>query len=171
MLRRLWGASVWSKSGLRPEDHRIRHLLRVFLPLTDAGYIYFGIVGAVNGLQSVARITDPTWQRGWSVILAASGLMALIGVAFPRLVTLEMVGKAFMIGGISTYLVIMVGRGATEANVTAVAGLLFGLAYLPMWRIGDLGVRRALQGAREWEWVSRLRRWFPGRRDRSGGAR
>ena len=138
----MWSQTVW-RDGLRPEDHRIRHLLRVFLPLTDIGYIYFGVVGAVNGLESVARMTSPEWQRGWSIVLALSGAAALVGVAFPRLVTLEMLGKAFMIGGISTYLVITVIRGASDANVTAIAGLLFGLGYLPMWRIGDLGTRKA----------------------------
>lgn len=145
-VQRLLLATVWAPGALREEDQRIRHLLRVFLPLTDLGYIYFGVVGAVNGLASVERATSGQWQRGWSIVLAVSGLMALIGVAFPRLVSLEMVGKALMIGGISTYLSIMVIRGASEANVTAIAGLLFGLVYLPMWRIGDLGTRKAKDG-------------------------
>lgn len=148
-VQRLLRLTVWAPGAIAPEDHRIRYLLRVFLPLTDLGYIYFGIVGAINGLESVQRITSPLWQTGWSSLLALSGLVALVGVAFPRLVTLELIGKAFMIGGISTYLGITVSRGATEANVSAVAGLLFGLVYLPMWRIGDLGVRKARQGGQQ----------------------
>ena len=138
MLERIFRASVWSSDGVRPEDRRFRGIFRYVLPLTDVLFCYFGLVGFVNGLRSVQE-TIGGLQSWWSLGIAVSALMALVGVAFPRLWALEVAGKIPLIVLVSLYAWVLLGRGLHDPKIVATSGLIFILILLPVWRVADLG--------------------------------
>lgn len=138
-MRRFWNATVWSPGGVRPEDWRFRGLFRVVLPLTDLLFMYFGVVGLSNGISSVQDAGGAVWQTVWSALLAASALVALVGVVFPALWRVEVVGKIVLISLVAYYVGLFLARGLDDTNVTATAGLMVILILLPIWRLADLG--------------------------------
>lgn len=139
LLRRLFEASVWGPTGVSPEDWRFRGLFRWVLPLIDIAFIWFGLAGWYAGLNTVESATTQTWQEYWSLGIAFTAIIALVGVAFPRLWYIEAIGKAPMIGLVFVYLVLFLARTPTEPLLWATAGLYFTFSLLPLWRLGDLG--------------------------------
>lgn len=138
MLKRIAKSSVWAKGGVAPEDWRIRNILRVVLPLTDLFFMWFGIVGAINGVSSVQEEAGQQWQFWWSVLIALSALICLIGVGFPRLWAAEQAAKVLLIGMVSAYIFLYVARGLDDPKVLATGGLIVILILLPIWRVNDL---------------------------------
>ena len=144
MLRRIARASVWARDGVRAEDWRFRGLFRFVLPATDVFFLWFGFVGWQNGIVSVQQEASPTWQTWWSAGIAVAALIALVGVAFPRLWWVELVGKIPLISLVSVYIFILFARGPL---VAATGGLVCILILLPIWRVGDLGFTAWLRKA------------------------
>jgi hypothetical protein len=138
-LRALFGASVWSRDGVRAEDRRFRGIFRYVLPLTDILFLFFGVVGWHNGIRSVEQVAGNEWQTWWSLGLAAAAFVALVGVAFPRLWLVELAGKIPLIVLVTVYVWVMLGRGLDDPKVLATAGLVVILILLPVWRVADLG--------------------------------
>lgn len=139
LLRRIAKATVWAPGGIRPEDYRYRGIYRFVLPATDLLFLYFGIVGWHNGIRSVEQAAGEHWQTWWSLGIAASALVAFIGVTFPRLWVVEVCGKIPLVSLVGMYVALFLSRGVNDTKVTATAGLIMILILLPLWRISDLG--------------------------------
>jgi hypothetical protein len=155
--RKLLAPTVWA-DGRFPQlspDYRYRNIFRVVLPLTDVLFIWFGAVGFVNGIGSVQMAAGDGYAAVWSLLIALAAVVALIGVSFLRDVP-ELAAKLFLIGLISSYLLIQVQRGFDDPLIAATAGVLVILILLPVWRVLDLGVR-VYPGFRLWWSASRLR--------------
>jgi hypothetical protein len=120
------------------KDWRFRGIFRFVLPVTDLLFLWFGIVGCLNGVRSLQEAVGAEWQAGWSVLVAISAFVALVGVSFPKLWVIEMVGKCVLIGLVSAYVLVAVGN-ILEPHASATAGLVVILILLPIWRVGDLG--------------------------------
>lgn len=138
ILKRLYHASVWSPNGVSTHDWRFRGLYRFVLPLTDLLFLWFGIVGWSNGIQSVEDAAGNVWQTTWSLLVGVAAFVCLVGVAFPRLWVIEFAGKVALISLVSAYIALYLGRGVIEPKVTATAGLILILILVPVWRVGDL---------------------------------
>lgn len=138
ILRRVFRASVWHRDGVRPEDRRFRGIFRYVLPLTDILFVVFGAVGWHNGIRSVEQVAGDEWQTWWSLALAVSAFVALVGVAFPRLWFVELAGKIPLIALVTLYMWVLVARGLDDPKVLATAGLIMILILLPIWRVVDL---------------------------------
>ena len=143
--RRAARSSVWGPDGLRvvlrgreDDDGRFAGIFRWVLPLTDVFFFWFGAVGWWNGIATVEATASPTWQSWWSASIAAAALVAFVGLAFPRLWWVEVIGKLPLIGLVSVYVVIFAARGADDPLVAATAGLICILILLPIWRLFDL---------------------------------
>ncbi|MFL2001425.1 hypothetical protein [Microbacterium sp. A1-JK] len=143
MLRRLYRATVWAPHGLDHVPEGYRGLFRWVLPLTDAFFFWFGAVGWWNGIATVETASSQGWQETWSAAIAVFALAAFIGVAFPRLWVLEMVSKLFLVGLISVYIAIFLGRGFADPLVAATAGLICVLILLPVWKLFRLSRQAA----------------------------
>lgn len=139
IVHRLYRASVWGPDGVSPEDFRFRGLFRWVLPLLDLAFIWFGVAGWYAGISTVEAATSHTWQEYWSAGIAVAATVALIGVSFPRLWFVEVLGKAPLVGLVMVYLVLFLTRSTTNSLLWATAGLYFTFALLPTWRLGDLG--------------------------------
>lgn len=140
MLKRIAEASVWAPDGVSAADWRFRGIFRWVLPLANLAFAYFGIVGFLNGVGSVQDAAGSAWQLWWSAGITITSVLCFIGVAFPRLWLLELIAKILMVSLVASYIGLYLSRGAHDPQVTAFAGLITVLIYLPIWRIGDLGV-------------------------------
>lgn len=138
ILQRLWRESVWSPNGVSKEDWRFRGVFRWVLPLTDVFFIWFGVAGWWQGIDSVQEAASPSWQVYWSSFLALTAALALLGVSFPRLWYIELIAKGPLVSLVSVYIFVLLERGITMPQVQATAGLVVILILMPIWRIWDL---------------------------------
>lgn len=130
---------MWGRNGVAPEDWRYRGIYRWVLPLTDTFFFWFGAVGWWNGIGSVEAAASQTWQENWSLAIAIASMIAFVGVIFPKLWWVELIGKLPLIGLVSVYIFLFAARGfTTDPNMLATAGLISILILLPIWRAGDL---------------------------------
>lgn len=140
VLRRLWNATVWSKSGVPDKDRRYRGQFRFAFPLFDLFLCYFGAVGWAKGIVSVQQATGHGYATSWSATLAVSALGALIGVSFPQLWWFELISKIVLVGTVFLYVAIYSARIVSDFNASAAAGLVLALILFPLWRVADLSV-------------------------------
>lgn len=139
LYRYLKSISVWGLDGVPEEDRRIRGLLRWVLPILDIAFIWFGLAGWWAGLATVEHATSVGWQQYWSMGIAITSFVALVGVSFPRLWYIEIMGKAPLVGLVFVYLILFISKSTTDPLLWATAGLYCTFALLPIWRLSDLG--------------------------------
>ena len=143
-MRRLFAASIWAPGAIPPDEWKFRYLKRFWLPLYDLLAMWAGINAVVFGSRLLNRLMSEELLDlvGWSFFAVA--LVCLLGVAFPRLWAVEMVGKSVMVGMVFAYMasVILYPTPAPPAqespNWFIVAMLGFGLP-LAMFRLNLLG--------------------------------
>ncbi|MEV8134286.1 hypothetical protein [Microbacterium aurantiacum] len=142
--RRLWAASIWHPDAIPAiEGQSSRELKRYVLPTFDFIIVLMGIAGVVLGMPSfdIVYDADTAHLSGW--LLLAGGVLALVGVSFPRLRALEGAGKILMlyvIGGYAAALWVLTFLGEGQRWIVALA--LTALLVLPMWNLARLGRER-----------------------------
>ena len=151
MIRRLWAASVWGP-GVVPTDDPWRNVKRIWLPLFDVIMIAAGI----NAIMFGSRLLDRLYGDFTDVIGAAFVLVAascLIGVGWPRMWPVEIVGTILLVSMIVGYVAAIILSpspeqiAAKEAPYWFIVSMLLGLTTFPLARLD-----RILD-----EWVKR--RW------------
>jgi len=100
-MRRLWGASVWGKGVIPPEDWENRWDLRIWLPLWDWILIGGGIWATAFGSPILHRLFPESVIDAAGIALALAATVCLMGVTFPVLWLAEFFGKVtvmFLLG-------------------------------------------------------------------------
>jgi hypothetical protein len=152
LLRRLYAASVWAPEGIPAGAWRFRGQFRFVFPYVDLMFLWFGIAGWQHGIRSVETATSNAWQTNWSLAIAVFAAVCLLGISFPKLWAVELLGKLFLIGLVCAYLALQLSLSWEDPKLQATAGLFTTLIAFPAWRVGDLGVI-----ARQW-WMARKQR-------------
>lgn len=154
--QRVLKGTVWEPGALNDTPPEYRSIFRFWLPLVDIIFIWFGVVGVTNGIDSVKRALSPDIQLVWSGLLAIAAALALVGIAVRRYWALELAAKTVLITLVSLYLAVSAGRSVNEPGVAATAGVLFIIVFFPFWRATNLGTK-------VWQrfWARRRRRKAP----------
>jgi hypothetical protein len=150
-IRRLTSASIWGRNSVAAEDARLAGLLRYGLPSFDLFIILFGVLGFAGGIPALRATFTPGYAEVWALVLANTGLLAGIGIAFPsRLWRLEFTAKAFMVGLIAVYVGAVFIAGAANGDIgrAAVGWAILAMGVLPSWRLTDIAKDRRKHGWR-----------------------
>lgn len=139
-VRVLYRVSVWHPDSVDPEEFKYRHLKRVWLPLFDAVSIAIGVLGVAHGSRLLNELYQPALvDTVGTVYIIASGL-ALLGVAFPRLFAIEILGKLVMLTTLGTYsALVWTSYFSGAATAGFVAAILMLSLVLPLFRLQMLG--------------------------------
>lgn len=132
--------SVWHPESLPVEEFKYRHLKRVWLPLFDLISILIGILAFHYGSR-LLNVLYPEWLIDTvSVVFVGAAVVALSGVAFPKLWLPEMIGKVIMLGLFGVYSA-TVWRSFFLGEVQSgfVAAMLMVPLLLPLFRLQLLG--------------------------------
>lgn len=144
LWRRLWRASIWHRDAVPPAEGRAsREMKRYVLPVFDGLVIVMGINAVQYGMPSFDLIYSDAVASPAAWALLASGWLALIGIAFPRLWVAEALGKLMMVvvlGGYAGALWVLLAQGQW-ARAFVAAGLT-AIIVLPMWNLARLGRER-----------------------------
>lgn len=103
MIRRLWAASIWAPDAIPIGEWKYRHLERVWLPIYDVLAIWAGVDAVLFGSRLLYRLFDQNVVDLVGALFAVVGVMCLLGVVFPRLWAVEVVGKLILVGMVTAY--------------------------------------------------------------------
>lgn len=150
-VRRTAAASIWGRNSISAEDARLASLLRYWLPAFDLFIIGFGVLGFAGGIPALRATFDDVYAEVWALVLANTGLLAGIGIAFPaRLWRLEFASKAFMVGLIAVYVGAVFIAGTVNGDIgrSAVGFAILALGVVPAWRLTDIAKQKRIHGWR-----------------------
>lgn len=156
MIRRLVAASIWAPGVADPTDAWLT-AKRYWLPLFDLVMISAGINAVLYGSLLLDRLYGP-FTDVIGAVFALAGLACLIGVGWPRLWAVELVGKIVLVSMIIGYAGgIILSPSAEqialkEAPNWFVVSMIGGLIFLPIARLDrviDEWVDRRAQKRRE----------------------
>lgn len=133
--------TIWRPGlfGLPPD--RYANLYRVVLPLFDLALLVAGVGAIVYGSPAFTDFSDGLriFGLGWGVWLTVFSTLALAGIAFPKLLPLEGIGKAGVVAAVLVYMLILIlltGGGSTTRFVAS--GISAAALLLAAWRLRDL---------------------------------
>lgn len=140
LINVLYRNSIWHPEAIAEEEFKYRNLKRVWLPLFDLLSVLVGLLGVAYGSATLNRLYDPWVIDTMGYIFISSALVALIGVAFPRLWLPEVMGKLSMLGllgAYSTAIWVSFFQGNVESGFVA-AMLMYPILF-PFLRLDILG--------------------------------
>jgi len=148
MLRRLWRASIWHPATIPPDEWKYRNLKRVWLPLYDLIAVFAGVQAVAFGSELLNRIFGPAAVDLLGCLFTATAVVCLLGVSFPSLWRVEIVGKVMLVGMVAGYVTAILFFSRPPGPSLFVVGMLaFGLP-LAMFRLNLLGEELKERGAR-----------------------
>ena len=144
LLRRVGAQTIWAPGAIPPQEGQASHeLKRYVLPVFDVLVIVMGVNAVRYGMPSFDLVYSATIASVAAWVLLASGIVALVGIAFPRLWLAEALGKIAMVivlGGYAGALWGLLLQG--EWGRAFVAAGLTAIITLPMWNLARLGRER-----------------------------
>lgn len=159
-LNALWRQTIWHRDAIPPAEWRDRHAKRFWYPFYDVLLMWGGLRAIKSGVPAFEDLlTEPVADVA-GVLLFFVGLVALIGVGFPRLWILELTAKGAAILVWVVYaialqtLAIQTGTGARDFVVIVAL-----LAAIPaMYRVVQLGQEAGARWAERREATGRGKR-------------
>lgn len=153
-LRRLFAASIWGPGSIPAPAMVYARSRRLYLPIAYGLTIVGGLVASLNGIPTIDSLFPDWIANSVALLFSATGLVSLIGIAFPRLWRMEMYALCMSSGLLTGYSLALFFRVIDPAHDAKGAGFVAVLALLvlvlPLIRIDVLvveeRVRRILAG-------------------------
>lgn len=150
-LQRLRRSTIWHPDAIpAAEGELARDMKRWVLPTFDLVLIGAALLALYGGLPTFALVyaTPVAIMAAWALLAVA--LTCLVGISFPRLWLVELIGKCGLILLLVPYGVIaLVVAVLAHPNRSFLAGLALSAAILPLWRVVWLGREWRRRRARE----------------------
>lgn len=140
-MRQLLAHSIWARDAIPLTEWKYRNLKRVWLPLYDVLAVWAGINALAYGSRLLNRVLGTHAVDAVGAGFAVVAFVCLLGIAFPRLWLVEIIGKLVMVGMIIAYMAAIIlypSMPAEAPNWFIVAMLAFGLP-LACFRLSMLG--------------------------------
>lgn len=140
-FRRLWRHSIWHPDSVQPEEWKYRWLLRIWLPLYDLMGIMAGVWAALFGSPVLYRLLGDTFMVDLlGVAFAIIAAVCMMGVIFPRVYRLEIVGKILLVAMLGGYAgAIVLFNTSNDITSWFVAFIVAMTLPLPLFRLNLLG--------------------------------
>lgn len=141
MISRLWRRSIWHPDSISPEEWKYRWLKRVWLPVYDLFAIGAGIWAAIFGSSILYHLLGDTGAvDALGIAFAFVAFICLMGVIFPELYKIEIVGKIALIGMLGAYAGSIIAFNANgDSTSWFVAFIVVMTLPLPLFRLNLLG--------------------------------
>lgn len=148
-MRKLFLSSIWAPNAVPSPEWKYRNLKRIMFPVIDFLFILAGVSAAINGVPAISEFYPGFMVDIFSVVLSTAALICFVGVSFPRLWWLEILGKTIlfglMVGYVLSLLILTAAGDPTRGFILLIAAA--SLAPI-VWRLSLLGsewqVRRLL---------------------------
>lgn len=140
MIHRLWAASIWHPDAIPLDEWKYRNLKRVLLPIVDVFLIWCGVWAGIQGIPAIDLFFTDWVSDSFSYVFTGAAMLALIGVAFPRLWWVEAGAKIVLSGLLASYLgalmLLTLPSIGSRGFISGLAGIALGIVT---WRLSLLG--------------------------------
>lgn len=140
IVKALFNLSIWAKHSIPAGEWKYRNLKRVLFPIVYLLFFCSGFYADQYGVPAISDFFPYSVIHVFSYILGTSSVLCLLGIAFPRLWPLEILGGSVILGLMTGYLlslfiiaVIGPGNRGFVLFVSAIA-----LAVV-VWRLSLIG--------------------------------
>lgn len=145
-MKRLLEASIWGPHTIPIEEWPYRNLKRIMFPFIDILFFLSGFVAIQHGIAPLNNLFDEQVVYTFSLLLSFASLICLIGLSFPKLWVLELLGKSILIGLMAGYIMSTIFANIFTGENHVFDMFISAIAITPViWRVSLLGA----------EWQSR----------------
>lgn len=148
-LERFKRSTVWHPIHTDPNDD-YRHGPRFWFPGYDILAIILGVYAVWMGSPLLNELFDPWFNLVLGIVLIVSATFALIGVIFPKLYLIELLGKltiVFMLGGYA-------GTVAVMSSNAGENGFVVVIMIMAVWLLGPRMTWLFIRTSRRWaQWT------------------
>ena len=140
-MKKLYLASIWAPGAIPAEEWKYRNLKRVMFPIVDLLFFIAGITAALNGIRAVDVFFSHTVVTSFSYTMSIAALICLVGVSFPRYWSLEMFGKAILLGLMVGYIsALLILSFVAQQQTSGFTPIIASIAICQIiWRVTLLG--------------------------------
>lgn len=134
--------SVWATGAIPPEEWKYRNLKRVVFPGIDLVLTAAGLTAFTRGIPAITEFY-PVWVTTiLASVLTTAGVVSFLGVSFPKLWPMELVGKVILLGILVIYFasLFVLTFFANDDSRSFVMYIALGFIIPIGWRMGIAGV-------------------------------
>lgn len=140
-MKRIWQASIWAKGAIPAGERKYAiPLKRFMLPVFDAAMVVAGVYAVRSGIPSIHELMPITASVGFGYGFILVAIACLVGVAFPGLWKIELVGKIIMFGLLGLYLLCLRVLAADDhGSRDFISVITFASMLVPALRLWIMG--------------------------------
>jgi len=139
-MKRILAASIWGPHTIPIEEWPYRNLKRVTFPFIDLLFFFAGIVAILYGVAPLNNFFSEEIFYIFSGLLSFAALICFIGLAFPVLWMLELLGKSILIGLMVGYIMTAIFANIATGENHIFDMFIAAIAITPvLWRVSLLG--------------------------------
>lgn len=139
-INRLWELTIWHPAAIDPDEWESRSLRRFWLPLFDLMLAAAGLWAFTYGSPVLRVLFSEKVINVAELSLTLSATMCLIGVVFPRLLNVELVGKIILLSLLGGYVLsVALFRLNHDPSAVFICLILVAAMIFPMYRLNLIG--------------------------------
>lgn len=139
-MRKLFSKSIWAPGAIPPQEWKYRNMKRVMFPVIDLLLFVAGLSAIFGGAPAISAFFPDELVDLYGFSMCAIALTCLLGVSFPRLWPVEMIGKSLMLGLVTGYTVSLLTLAIEGDDKRSFVVYFALIAMCPIvWRISLLG--------------------------------
>lgn len=139
-MKTLFSKTVWAPGAIRISEWKYRHIKWVMLPLIDLLLFIAGLSAVFGGAPAISAFFPNELVNVYGCSLSLVALACFIGVAFPRLWPLELVGRSILLGLVTGYTISLIVLALNGDMIRSFVSYFALVAMSPIvWRISLLG--------------------------------
>lgn len=139
-MKRIFAMSIWAAGAIPADEWKYRNLKRVMFPVVDVLFILSGVSAAYYGVPAISEFFPRVIVDSFASTLSLSGIVAFLGVAFPRLWPFEIGARSIILGLMVVYFMsLFILTSVGEGNRGFVLGIAAISIVLLIFRLTLLG--------------------------------
>lgn len=137
MIRRLWASSLWGTPD--PDGFEHRWTARLWMPVYLFVMLTAGRGVVTSGSPVLDRVFDPVIVDALGILLIVAAVVAFVGLAIPRLRTVEIAGLFILVGMAGTYGAALMVASESASSRDFLAWMIIATVVMPFARLTVIG--------------------------------
>lgn len=139
-MKTLFSKTIWAPGAIHISEWKYRNMKRVMFPLIDLILFIAGLSAVFGGAPAISEFFPNELVDVYGYSLSAVALVCFLGVAFPRLWPMELVGKSILLGLVTGYTISLIVLAMNGDVIRSFVSYFALVAMCPIvWRISLLG--------------------------------
>lgn len=141
ILVRLRRPTVWAPGAIPADEVKYAGpLKRVVFPLFDVALIVAGFYAVRSGIPSLDQLLPDRFSDALAYTFVLCAFGALLGIVYPALWAVEMIGKVLLVGILGMYFLALRTLAGPDGNRDFISALVLAIVPWLLFRLWIIGV-------------------------------